>query len=814
MATGAAAQGIDDQEVKISADELSFERERDLYEASGNVRVERPDGRVLTADWLTVNATTQTGVAVGNVVIRDGEDVVRAEFAAVNIRTLEALATQATLDSPMGFAVAGETVQRTGRDTYRIENGSFTTCRCPPGDKRRPWEVEVDEAEIHVGGYATAEDVTFRILDVPVFWTPWIMLPVKTDRQSGFLIPSLANSSRNGTEIEVPFFWAARHDLNVVLRPAYISKRGVKYASDFEYVFGEEAYGVGGGAILPGDDEVEDNPVSDNFSSDRWAFWLRHEQPLLQGLRFGTDVNRISDNNYPLDFEDLGDEARHARYLDTSGWLSFGRAAGYAGVTAEYIDDLQSPNDLDRDSFQLNDLPNVTLAALPMKLGPIPLRASLDSRYTYFYQDEDSQVFEGISALGGQFFDTGIDGRFDADEPDSTGVKTGLDEHEDNFGAFKGGTEGDGIYQEGELLADFGHRTDVTPRLTVEQRLGFLETLGEVGYRGTFYSPRHGSSESRHLVTGRAELRTHLSRELVLGGRALRHIVEPNVSYGYISDDDDQDENPLFIPDGIVKPKRLINEDIRVLLRNPSDRVEEASQIQGGFGNRLYAPPLAAGGGPRLIAEARVGGGYDFEASEATPAFLSASFYPNPNLSLSGVWGYDVEQRHPEEASATVLWRSDPRFTLRSSISERRHEFRLAYRYLNEVPRVFENFKRSDDVFDDFKEELERVNQLDADLNIALFRQLDVFANGFLSLQESSSSSGRVGFAFLSACACWELITSVEQRTRPDETRFTIELRLAGLGFQPLRSGRGLVRDTEKTGSVDEPGGVWESPAP
>jgi lipopolysaccharide assembly outer membrane protein LptD (OstA) len=313
------------------------------------------------------------------------------------------------------------------------------------------------------------------------------------------------------------------------------------------------------------------------------------------------------------------------------------------------------------------------------------------------------------------------------------------------------------------------------------------------------------------LFTGRFNAQMHFSKELVLGGRSLNHLLEPQLSFGYISDDDDQDENPLFIPNAAVVPDRLINEDIRVLLRNPSDRISEERLLIGAINNRFFAPPSSGDYAPRLVAETRIGGGYDFYRSNASNGYVSGGFYPNDNLSFNGLWGYDLHEEHPSEGEAQVSWRSEPRYTLRSSISERRHEFTLRYRYLRDIPRVFEAFRRNDDVFEDFEENFNRINQLSATLNVSLFRQLDVFGTGYLSLEDSSATEGTIGIAFLSSCACWELIGSIQQRTRPDDTRFTIELRLSGLGFQPITHAPEFLR---KRDSVDDRNKVWDPPAP
>ena len=104
-------------------------------------------------------------------------------------------------------------------------------------------------------------------------------MPVKTERQTGFLIPSYATDSTNGLELEVPFFWAARDDLNVLLRPAYYSKRGFKTGAEFEHLFGEEGFSRGGAAILPSDDAVDRSDPATPYSDNRWTYWLRHHRP-------------------------------------------------------------------------------------------------------------------------------------------------------------------------------------------------------------------------------------------------------------------------------------------------------------------------------------------------------------------------------------------------------------------------------------------------------------------------------------------------------------------------------------------------------
>ncbi len=777
---GAAAQtGGDSQQtleagpLSIRADEIVYEQTRELYEARGRVVIEQANGRTLQADWIAFSATTHTGVAVGNVRLRDGTDTLVAEFAAVDLDRLVAVAADAELRTEeTGFVVRAETLRKTGETTYSVERGNFTTCRCPPERDTRPWEVDTESADVTVGGYAIARGVVPRVLGVPVLYLPWLIFPVKTERQSGFLIPEVASSSRNGAEVEVPFFWAPRDDLNLLLRPRWIGDRGVKPAVEYEYVFGEEGTSRGAVVVLPNDDSVNRSDPETRYSSDRYAFWLRHQQPLAAGARFGAEVSRASDNDYVVDFEDLPAPAQQVRFLESRGFASLARGPAYADVELLHFDDLQSPNDLDRDDAQLTRLPDVELAWLPSRLFGLPLRLGVGSRYTYFEQSSREQI-AGIGATSGQFFDTGIDGLFDAYEPDPAGMFTGVDNHLDN-----GVDQGDGIFQEGELLADHGHRFELHPKLSVPARLGPLETIGEVGVRETLYHSALRDTRGRTLVTGRVDSRVRFARDFRLADRRVRHVIEPKAAFAVVSNQN-QARNPLFVPSGALRPERLINADTRLLIDDPSDRIADQRYLELSLGNRLLAPAQALDVPARQLASLRLGSGYDFELGRVVNLFAEAAVAPSDALSFEGELGWDPKERLLEEARL--------RGSFAPSVG---YGVALEYRFLRDLPRVFEDFSFATDIFDQFDRSFSRINQASVSGTVRLTRRLDAFASGYLSFEDAQSNSGQLGVIIHSSCDCWDLIPVVTHSTRPDQTRFALQLQVAGFGFSPPGSRR------------------------
>ncbi|NRA04426.1 MAG: LPS-assembly protein LptD [Myxococcales bacterium] len=754
----------------IRADQISYEQDRDLYEATGHVIVEQEGGGRLEADWVSFSAETQLGIATGHVRITEDGDTIEADFAAVDFSKLTALATMAALDTPApGFRVSGEVLQKTGPQTYQVERASFTTCRCQDPDERAPWSIEAERADIEVEGYALAKNVQLRALEVPFLYLPYMLFPVKTKRQSGFLMPTYASDSLNGYEIGLPFFWALRPDLNLILHPSYMTKRGPKFGTQVEYLFGERSWAEADFGLLLGDRAVDETDPETPYSDDRWGGWLRLQHPLGPGAQLNFDVEQASDNDYVLDFRELA-AWRNDRFLRSSIWASVAKHGFAAHAELAWVDDLQSPDNLDRDDFLLQRLPDLGLLGVPRTFGLPALRFGFDSRYTYFYQEHSGDTHNGLSAVGKQFFDTGADGVFDAREPNpQTGIFDGADNHRDDFGSF-GGFEGDDIFQEGELLADSGYRIDLYPRLSLPLRAGPIETLSEIGLRETLYFSNEASSARRTLYTGRFDARIRLAREFQRGEGVVRHLLEPHASFNWISHDS-QASNPLFIPEGSVTPERLITFDPRVLLRSQSDRIDAARLLILGVGNRFFRFRGDGSGTAQFVGELEIGSGYDFERSRIAAAFVEASFYPSDNLEFEFELGYDLKDRELDELLGGFRW---------SGASG--HSLGLDYRYLKKLPIVFEDFPL-DPAFEDFDAGFKHVNQLRLSGNFAALRRLDLFGGLSFDFENDNALRGRLGFALHSSCDCWDLIVQAIETTRPPTTQVTVELRLAGLGL-------------------------------
>ncbi|CCJ89963.1 Outer membrane protein Imp, required for envelope biogenesis / Organic solvent tolerance protein precursor [Cronobacter turicensis 564] len=190
-------------------------------------------------------------------------------------------------------------MKQRGENRYTIlENGSFTSCL--PGSDT--WSVVGSEV-IHDREEQVAEiwNARFKLGPVPVFYSPYLQLPVGDKRRSGFLIPNAQYSKTNYFEFSLPYYWNIAPNFDATITPHYMHKRGnVQWQNEFRYLTHAGA-GLMEFDYLPSDNVYQDeNPgMSDKH---RWLYYWQHAGVMDQVWRFNVNYTKVSDTSYFNDF--------------------------------------------------------------------------------------------------------------------------------------------------------------------------------------------------------------------------------------------------------------------------------------------------------------------------------------------------------------------------------------------------------------------------------------------------------------------------------------------------------------------------------
>jgi LPS-assembly protein len=170
---------------------------------------------------------------------------------------------------------------------------------------------------------AFAKSSFFNIRDIPVLYSPWVVLPINKYRKTGLLLPYFSTSKRNGAELNVPFFWAINDSMDATFYQHSMGKRGWMEGIEFRHVFSPEDKGILRYNFLV--DTLED----DDFNNDGYTrgnekrWWLRAkvDQHLPWDFEAKVDVDMISDRDYLLEFDQgpMGYDATNNIFRKTFG---------------------------------------------------------------------------------------------------------------------------------------------------------------------------------------------------------------------------------------------------------------------------------------------------------------------------------------------------------------------------------------------------------------------------------------------------------------------------------------------------------------
>ncbi len=292
---------------EITADRLIHQQKPETVTAVGDVVLVRGAGTAdemrLTADRLFFSAADRLIKARGHVFLDTGEEKVSADAVEISLDEEKGVLHHTSIKIPgNSLTFLGDTARKTGPYSYSFENGFVTACPFEEG-KSPPWSIHAADTELTVEGYAALKNVTFHIKDVPVFYSPYLILPAKTARQSGFLFPEVSHSQRDGMGIIAPLFINLSASGDVTLYPGYLSQRGGFAGAEFRYAAGRESAGTFRLNYL--DDRFKDS-AADDFNDDgfyrqtRNRYWLRAkaDQRLSDTVTAKLDLDVVSDRDY------------------------------------------------------------------------------------------------------------------------------------------------------------------------------------------------------------------------------------------------------------------------------------------------------------------------------------------------------------------------------------------------------------------------------------------------------------------------------------------------------------------------------------
>jgi LPS-assembly protein len=747
--------------INVTADKLSSEDGGSQIEATGNVEVKRQQ-TTLKGDQVRFNRETQDVDAKGNISVDDPEWKVKsADALQMNMEKETGQIEKGDIFIEQGHvSITGQHFQKFDGQTYHIDDAFFTTCLCDSGAP--PWKLSGEKMDLLPDGSGTIEKGYFYIMDVPVFYLPYGFFPLKSDRQTGFLFPTIGHSTKDGFRFQQPFFWAISKSSDATVAFDVESSSRIGLLGEFRTIFERNADFQFRTAYF-------DERLRKNEQNEVW-------DPTIANPQIPLDRWSILSSH---------------RYATASDWLTYSDIAVYS-------DDSFARNLIER--FDLPGTKEFDIRRSRFSDSSFGVFKNWDDSYFKgqwnFYQDfiqKESSTLQKtpqISYWGRRFLDDfPLEFRWQAG-----GV---------NYIRQKGG---DGL------------RFDLRPEVSLPFRLAsYLYGSLNVAPRETvyhLYTPVNSSDRnvSRELVEISGNIATSLSR--VYGWRGLgldgvKHVIEPELSY-------------LFIP-GVNQRRIPIMDDIDRINRRNVLTFGITNRLWGKFANPLVAqsgdkdvellnPAITD---ISQLGSLRLALSYDFTGeSHRQPAprtcgvscpgsgdYLSdvdmnLRVTPTNYLSL----GFDGGV-HPGTGQVsqvgTSFTISDPRPLLRQSLDpdfNRSNYFSLNYDFVRRGPNglLAENANLNLDAPvvcpNPADQRCSYRKSVVGNISARLF--LHVTDNILFAMRSTYNArdNSLIGFngatKILSTCECWAITIGVKQEISPAKTSVNFDFNLPGLGSQ------------------------------
>lgn len=350
-----------------SAETLEYQRE-DYAVLTGEVRLRYQDIEI-SADTAEIDLTSKKVLALGNVVLDQGPRRLSGKSLEFDLTTKTGTMAEAQAQVTPDYYFSGARISKIGDVTYRVEDGVFTSC----SQKVPDWSFKVHRATIEIEGYARVQSATMRAKKLPVFYTPYLLWPVKRERSSGFLVPNLGYSERRGSLIGLAYFLELGRSYDTTFHVDPYSKGFLGLGNEFRYRPSEFTRGDFQGYA------VRDPDALPNENEWRWKINWNHEMNKLPGgLRAVVSYQDFSDFNFFRDFERDFDR-NSLRFQDSRAFV-----AGNWGPQALNI--LLN----DRQTFvgggqfvSQRKLPEIEYSLRSTRLGKLPLYLQAQNSVSY-----------------------------------------------------------------------------------------------------------------------------------------------------------------------------------------------------------------------------------------------------------------------------------------------------------------------------------------------------------------------------------------------------------------------------------------------
>lgn len=368
----------------MNADEMFRDSTNETIEMSGHIQIVY-QGQHIKADKARVLLRTKHAELYGNVEIIDTKSSIKGDQVFLDYENNTGIIYNGFVQSGL-VRFSGDRLEKIGPAEFLVSTADYTACtNCPS-----TWSFSGSTVRAELGGYAYIKSAILHISDIPIFWFPYLVVPLKSDRQSGLLTPGFEQSDTGGFTFTQPYFWALSRSTDATIIAKNYEHRGLKGLLEYRYMLNESSGGFLNVGALE-DRAFGEDPRLNNFRNgnnigsplERWFVRYQHYYSMPDDIVARAQVNLASDLQYPKDFpfetDNYGDSAMENRISVTKNTKN-----SHTSIDASYyVNMLQSdPRASNDDAVQR--APELRYSIAQKNIGDTNFIYSWDLNYVNF----------------------------------------------------------------------------------------------------------------------------------------------------------------------------------------------------------------------------------------------------------------------------------------------------------------------------------------------------------------------------------------------------------------------------------------------
>lgn len=207
--------------VRVLSDKAFRKTKENKFEAVGNVIITHSENAIY-GEKASMSFNTGKTSVVGNVRYIGPNITLHGSELNYNFKDRYLNVKNARILSD-NYVVLGKEITRHSNNDITGLDAEYTTCSdCPES-----WSIFGKKVKITLGEYIRIWHAYIKIKGVVVLYVPYIVLPIKKERETGLLFPSIGFNFEEGVRFQQPWFWNISDSNDMTVTPSFWGKRGL-----------------------------------------------------------------------------------------------------------------------------------------------------------------------------------------------------------------------------------------------------------------------------------------------------------------------------------------------------------------------------------------------------------------------------------------------------------------------------------------------------------------------------------------------------------------------------------------------------------